>query len=318
MGELVLVRHLGSGKYSDVFSVRHGTRRLAMKISYYRDGTLSDVARRAMKGDLDGAAAAKQRDAVCVSSAFSRFTTGIRGSVSPHFVAVHVSRDCDGLAERLRPLLTARLKTLTEAQQRHNNVSFMERFDVNLTRWLLEASFSDEQLGGVLFQIVYTLAALQKLLPGFRHNDLSTNNVLLRHVAPWTATYSYEGVRFTVAQTPVFVALADYDFTHVPGHKSLSNERILGGKYPHMSASSNPSYDAHLFLKSVQRCLAKRGPGTAPRTEKFLASLGMHAADRLDAPVHRLAPAAVLAHSYFERLKAPPPRRVTPDAVYRC
>jgi hypothetical protein len=304
----LLIRHLGSGKYSDVFSVRSGSRRLAMKISYYRDGTLSDVARRALRGDLDGAAAARQRDAVCVSWAFSAFTAGISRSVSPHFVAVHVSRDCDGLAERLRPLLAARLRTLTEAQRRHNNVSFMERFDANVTRYLLLGDLSDAVLCGLIFQIVYTLAALQKLLPGFRHNDLSTNNVLLRYVPQRTVAYQFESHHFAVC-LPVWVAMSDYDFTHVPGHRTLSNERILGGKYPQMSASDNPSYDTHLFLKSVHRCLAKRGDSHAPRTRAFLASLALRDQDRLAEPMPRLVPAALLRHAYFDVLRCAAPRQ---------
>ena len=315
--DTVLVRHLGSGKYSDVFSVRRGSRRLAMKISYYRDGTLSDVARRAMRGDLDGAAMARQRDAVCVASAFSRFTASISRTVSPHFVAVHVSRDCDGLAERLRPVLAARLRTLTEAQRRHNNVSFMDRFDANVTRYLLQGQISDDVLCGVIFHIMYTLAALQKLLPGFRHNDLSTNNVLLRYSPPpRPAVYQFESMQFATA-LPVFVALSDYDFTHVPGHPTLSNERILGGKYPHMTAGYNPAYDSHLFLKSVHRCLAKRRGEhhRVPRTCRFLASLGLHAAaDRLDAPVARLVPSTLLRHPYFDSLRCARPA----VAAYRC
>lgn len=310
----VLVRHLGSGKYSDVFSVRVGSRRLAMKISYYRDGTLSDVARRALRGDLDGAAMARQRDAVCVASAFGRFTSGISRTVSPHFVAVHVSRDCDGLAERLRPVLEARLRTLTEAQRRHNNVSFMERFDANVTRYLLlQGQLADEVMCGVIFQILYTLAALQKLLPGFRHNDLSTNNVLLRYSSsPRLAVYQFESMQFAVT-VPVFVALSDYDFTHVPGHRTLSNERILGGKYPNMTADHNPSYDSHLFLKSVHRCLAKRG-GHHPRTRQFLASLGLRDRDRLDSPIPRLVPCTLLRHAYFDCLRCTRPT----VATYRC
>jgi hypothetical protein len=312
--DALLIRHLGSGKYSDVFSVRAGSRRLAMKISYYRDGTLSDVARRALRGDLDGATAARQRDAVCVASAFARFTAGISRTVSPHFVAVHVSRDCDGLAERLRPLLAGRLRTLTEAQRRHNNVSFMERFDANVTRYLLRGDLSDGVLCGLIFQIVYTLAALQKLLPGFRHNDLSTNNVLLRYVPQQTVVYQFETSQFAVS-LPILVALSDYDFTHVPGHRALSNERILGGKYPHMSAADNPSYDTHLFLKSVHRCLARRGDRHAPRTRAFLASLALRDQDRLAEPMPRLAPAALLRHAYFDTLRRPPRSH---SARYAC
>lgn len=48
-------------------------------------------------------------------------------------------------------------------------------------------------LRGVLFELCFTLAAFQRILPGFRHNDLDTTNV--RAVAPYG--WSYESVRGT-------------------------------------------------------------------------------------------------------------------------
>lgn len=298
----VVITHLGSGKYSDVFSVRCGQRRVAMKISYYRDSTLQRVRRRALRGDLAGALAAKRADAVSVSWEFSKLTHSLLDSVSPHFVVVFTSEDVDGLAHRLRSLLRERLAALTSSQAKHTNVCFMERFDSSLTAYLRSGTaMADATLCGVIFQVVYTLAALQKHLPGFRHNDLSTNNVLVRAVPAWTGAYTVNRQTYFVT-VPVFVALADYDFVHVPATPRLTNERILGGRYPEMSSEPNPSYDVHLFLASVARCIKGQH---APRTHDFLASLGLHASDRLRAPVPKLFPRVLLLHSYFDALKKP-------------
>ncbi len=300
----VVVRRLGSGKYSDVFLARCGQRRVAFKISYYRDSTLQAVRRRALRGDTHGALAAKKADAVAVSWEFSKFTQRLLDAVSPHFVVVFSSEDVDGLARRLRGLLRARLAALTAAQSLHTNVCFMEKFDSSLTAYL-RAGTTDAVACGVVFQVVYTLAALQRLLPGFRHNDLSTNNVLVRAVPPWTGAYAINRRTYFVT-VPVFVALADYDFLHVPGHATLSNERILGGRYPDMSAAPNPSYDVHLFLASVERCL--RGQHV-PRTHEFLRSLGLHASDRIHTVVPKLFPGVLVMHPYFDSLLKP--RRAT-------
>lgn len=275
-----------------------------MKISYYRDSTLRACAQKMLESDYRGALAAKRRDAVSVSHTFSQFTRRLLDVVSPHFVVVFSSEDCDGLAQRLKALLGARLATLTTAQATHTNVSFMERFDANLTAYLSKAHLSEATVCGAVFQVLYTLAALQKRLPGFRHNDLSTNNVLVRSVPAWHGAYSIGGKEFHT-HMPVFLALSDYDFAHVPGHPTLSNERILGGKYPEMSAMPNPSYDAHLFLASVARCLARSG-SAVPQARAFLASLGLQPADRLRKTLQHLVPATLVRHPYFLQLRRAP------------
>ena len=317
------VRHIGSGKYGDVFSVRDAAsgHSVAMKISYYRDCTLAGVARCARRGDISGALRAKKMDAVSVSSQFARLTAArLLHTVSPHFVVMYEDMDCDRLAERLRHLLATRLSTLTPAQRRHTNVCFMERFDGSLTDWLLRTPhLGDAAMRGVTFQVLYTLAALQRALPGVRHNDLSTNNVLVRHVPQGVdALYTCAGRRFRVSRVPVLVAMTDYDFVHVPGHAALSNERITGGKYPRMSASANPSYDAHLFLSSLRRCLRRRGVHGAPQAEQFLNSLQLSSEDRLVTPLPHCTPAILLRHAYFRPLRAAAAVAAPPCPTYGC
>jgi serine/threonine protein kinase len=302
----VSVRHLGSGKYGDVFCVKDHTCAAAMKVSYYRDSTLRQVAACVYRGDLQGALRAKKEDAISVSSKFARFTTRLLHSVSPHFVYVYADFDCDGLAERLRNFLVTRLAELTPAQRRHTNVCFMERFDTSLTQYLVSCPvLADAVLRSLVFQVLYTLQCLHRLLPGFRHNDLSTNNVLARHVSNGvTAAYSVGPRQYRVYRVPVLIAITDYDFVHVPNHPSLSNERILSGKYSHMDPSSNPSYDAHLFLSSVARCLRRRTDTTAFESFfKFVTPLLVPGTDRLTSFQARCTPSALLQDPYFAPLE---------------
>lgn len=300
----LVVTKLGSGKYSDVFvvEVQRATRgKVAMKVMFYRDSTLRRAARAALCGDWHSAIVAKRRDAVTVSREFSKMTQDWVRAVSPHFVIVYVCEDVDGLADRFTHVLRHRLPTLTQLQRRHTNVSFMEMFDANMTVALSRGAMSEGVVCQVMFQVLFTLAALQRLLPGFRHNDLSTNNVLVRRVRPWSARYSYQGDVYALVDVPMFAALSDYDFIHVPGHAALSNERILGGRYPGMGPTTNPSYDTHVFLKSVSRAAP---PGRYPALERFLASLELKPSARQDGVVlPRLFPSALLAHPYFEGLQ---------------
>ena len=293
---------VGSGKYSDVFKVRDGRRSVIMKLSYYRDDTLCRFVKAAKQGDLQSAARAKNTDSISVSANFARASNDlvVRG-VSPHFVVVYCDMDCKNFAARLKELLPERFRAMSAVQMKYNNMCFMEVFGSNLTAWLTRGRYSETALRGVLFQVLYTLAALQKVLPGFRHNDLSSNNVLVKTL-PRAVTYGYsfEG-RSYVVRSRLLVGLSDYDFTHVPGHPSLQNERVLNGRYK-VDGSRNPSYDPHFFLKSVAKALTLR-QAKFPETMAFLKSIGMRSdLDRLDAPIPGFTPARLLTHAYFAPL----------------
>lgn len=298
------VRHLGSGKYSDVFRVAApGGTAVVMKVSYYRNDTLCSLIKKAKAGDMRGARRARRLDSIQVSSEFAKVTAGLLDSVSPHFVAVFCDYDCKSFAPRLGALLRDRLKELTPVQQRYNNVCFMEVFHTNLTRFLTAGKYDEATLRAVVFQVLYTLAALQKRFPGFRHNDLSTNNVLVKRLRKAsTVRYSFGGQVFHVT-APVLAALSDYDFTHVPGHPKLSNERVMFGKYK-VDGRRNDSYDTHFFLKSVMKCTQRR-VAQLPQTWAFLRRLRLRSEDRQNGTSFpRLRPAALLRDPYFAPLRA--------------
>ena len=307
---MTIIRPLGSGKYSDVFRVqaRRSGPAVVMKVSYYRDDTLCSVLKSLKAGDATSAQQAKQRDAIQVSNAFSRISSAMLGGTSPHFVVVFCEIDCADFAARLAPMLKDRLGKLSAVQRKFNNVCFMELFDTNLTKFLVAAKYNDAALRGIIFQILYTLAALQKQFPGFRHNDLSTNNILvkrLRRAPRWA--YTFGGATYHVA-SPLLVALSDYDFTHVPGHPDLHNERVTSGKFK-VDGRRNDSYDSHFFLKSVLKCIQRRA-AEFPATSAFLARLYLKAEDRQNhLYMTRLKPSALLQDPYFAPLK-PVIRRV--------
>lgn len=305
-----VLKHVGSGKYSDVFKVaKKGAKPVIMKVSYYREDTLCQVAKSAKKGDVAAALRAKKRDSIQVSSNFARLTKDLMNGVSPHFVVVYCDADCTSFAHRLSPLLKDRLKELTPAQKRYNNVCFMEVFASNMTKYLVAAKYDEHMLRAMIFQVLYTLAALQKRLPGFRHNDLSTNNVLVKTLrSKPLISYTFGGHTFYVASSTL-VALSDYDFTNVPGHKGLVNERVYSGKYK-VDGKKNDSYDTHFFLKSVAKCI-QRQVAKYPKTTAFLRRLRLREEDRQNGTViARLAPAALLRDPYFAPLRAKPPGAV--------
>lgn len=283
---------LGSGKYSDCFKVWDARCAVACKVSYYQEATIRAFARHAHTGDSGAAHEAKERDAISVATAMAEVARQMKAlHVSPHFVHVFCEADVRHLPLRLHPLLRARLRHLTHDQMKYSHACVMELFACNLTTYLTRAS--DAGLRVVLFQIVYTLACLQAALPGFRHNDLSSNNVLLKPVRPRRAKYTFGTMCFLV-HVPFTAALTDFDFTHVPGHIVLSNERIISGKYG-IHAEPNTSYDMYVLLRSVLPAARK-----CKRASAFLRSL--HVAPRSP----DLVPATLLGHPYFDALRIQP------------
>lgn len=297
-----VIKHIGSGKYSDVFLVSNGRKNMAMKVSYYRDDTVCKFVDRVKKGDLSGALRVKSSDAVSVGSAFAKYTREIMDTVTPHFVLVFCDVDCKSFAERIPVLTEQRLADLTPFQRRYNNVCFMEVFSCDMTKYLTRSSYDETTLRMLIFQVLYSIAAMQKLLPGWRHNDLSTNNVLVKKLRkPVASSYTVDSTTY-YTETPIFVAINDYDFLHVPGHPRLQNQRVMGGNYK-VDGAPNASYDTHFFLKSVLRCIAKKPRSEFAKTVAFLKDIGLKDQDRQNDEIEGLDPSTLLAHPYFSPLK---------------
>lgn len=301
------IAYIGSGRYSDVFRLSNGRQSVIMKLSYYRDNTLQDFAKELQAGHTAAARHVKNSDSIMVSNAFASMTNSLVNQYnSPHFVYIYCASDCQNLAQKLAPLIPSRLKTSTPTQLKYNNVCFMEQFSSDMTKWIRGRSttLTDHNMRQALFGVVYTLALLQKKYPGFRHNDLSTNNVLVKRTStPQSIGYVIDGMKFAV-KTPVMVALSDYDFTHVPYHRSLSNERVVSGKYK-VTQRLNPTYDTHFFFKTVLKNIqAAKKTSILSSTMAFLKSLPFHKEDRLDTvTVAGMEPHTLLHHAYFSPLR---------------
>ena len=309
--EDISLKQIGTGKYSDIFAVHRGGQSFAMKISYYTEETIDKFIKKKRYGDLEGAKREKEQDSILVSEKFSKVTTVLLDKkLTPHFVRVFEEQDVKNLAAKI-PGLEKRLKSLTTYQRVYNHVAFMDLFDTDLTHLLTRKVLDENEIKIVIFQILYTIAATQHTLPGFRHNDLSTNNVLIRKNREKTVTrYDVDGVVF-YTPTRYSVAVTDYDFVHVPSIKILNNRRVLSGNYK-VSDENSVSYDAHLFIKSVFKCFTKayeKTPDT--ETHRFLNSLETFTDDRHPHEIPSLDPRKILKHRYFDSLKAAPHEKVT-------
>jgi len=307
--EDISLKQIGTGKYSDIFAVHRGDDSFAMKISYYTEDTIEKFIKKKRYGDLEGAKREKDQDSILVSEKFSKVTAVLFDKkITPHFVRVFEEQDVKNFAAKI-PGLEKRLNNLTTYQRMYNHVAFMELFDTDLTRLLTHKVLDDNEIKIVIFQILYTIAAAQHTLPNFRHNDLSTNNVLVRNNRKkMTFRYDVDGMVF-YTPTKYAVAVTDYDFVHVPSIKILNNRRVMSGNYK-VSEENNISYDVHLFIKSVYKCFTK-AYSTDTETHKFLISLETFTDDRHPHEIPSLDPRKILKHKYFDSLKVVPHDQVT-------
>lgn len=105
----------------------------------------------------------------------------------------------------------------------------------------------------LLFQVIFTLAQLQHYYPGFRHNDLTPNNVVL--AIPRAFTYHSGTASWKVGwgDSRFSAHIIDFALAHAPSH--LHNSDIHDGAYEHagLLPEANNVYDLHLFLYQFQK-----------------------------------------------------------------
>lgn len=174
----------------------------------------------------------------------------IRGKVSPHFV-LPIGRQL--VSNRRANILTGRV--LQEGQY---NVILSEHADTSLSTLVQQDNLTKFELKCLLFQVVYTLAAIHRRMPSFRHNDLHASNVLVQmfdhdkimKTAPDACVvYEYGPVKFylPVRKCNKRALLWDFFYASCKDHPSLLPTRHEGGVY----SERNRYYDIHKLMDSL-------------------------------------------------------------------
>lgn len=298
---MILLTRLGSGKYSDIFKVQNGDQIFVMKVSYYREESVKKFMKKIEEGDERGARKAKDEDAISIASKFSEVAKKMETyNVTPHFLSVYESKDVKNFIEKI-PILEKRFKELSHFQRKYNHVSFMNLYDTDLTIFLTKANVDDNMMRCIIFKIIYSIFSAQTLLKDWRHNDLSTNNVLIKmNKNLCVLSYTFEENTF-FTKSAFDISIIDYDFVYADVNK-LRNHRVTNGRFK-LSADRNASYDVHFFLKSVFKCITKNERAKVNETIKFLKSIDLKDQDRQDVEIPSLFPKEVLKNSYFKNLK---------------
>lgn len=110
----------------------------------------------------------------------------------------------------------------------------------------------------LLFQIFSVLAVIQKRYPGFRHNDMKANNILIHNmdetmVSGQFFTYQLDNITFYVPNIGYQIKLWDFDFACISGIAENSKVNSEWTNKINISNRQNKYYDICFFMVSLQK-----------------------------------------------------------------
>ena len=129
------------------------------------------------------------------------------------------------------------------------SVRIREHFfkSISLGEYLLEHICSYKPL---LFQIIHTLAVIQKEFPGFRHNNLTPENILiyLKKENLSNNIYEYGKNNWVIPNIGFDIKITNFEKSVIPKYYGVMNQRDTDVPYIN---DSNDYFDLHTFLNSL-------------------------------------------------------------------
>jgi serine/threonine protein kinase len=127
-------------------------------------------------------------------------------------------------------------KDLVKNGLAHNKFSFlvMERCDTLLDDYLKKSVSTPVSIAvfkSIIFQIIYTIYAINKIFPGFRHYDLHTDNVMLKFDSgykfkatnPKFLVFHVDDEEYCVPYFGIIPKIIDFGFSILPEKGVVSN-----------------------------------------------------------------------------------------------
>jgi hypothetical protein len=172
-------------------------------------------------------------------------------------------------------------------KDRNINLSVTEHFFKmkSLDEVLKEENFTDEKYQVLFFQILHTLAIIQKEYPGFRHNQLYPNKIYC-YFKEKKNNYSFENIIFDVPDIGFDIKLYHFDKANIyskwENNDLIESEKII-----------NKSYDWLTFIN----CLEKKN--FPPKTKIFIEEM-----KKINKNKESITPInLILTHNYFNSLR---------------
>ena len=107
----------------------------------------------------------------------------------------------------------------------------------------------------ILFKIIYTLAVIHNYYPNFRHNDLSSKNILVNVINKRNTAdqYSINGSTYSIPDNGIEIYLWDFEYANIDGltkNPLISENEFITDEYG-IRLTGNKYYDIHYFLNSL-------------------------------------------------------------------
>ena len=107
----------------------------------------------------------------------------------------------------------------------------------------------------ILFKIIYTLSVIYTNYPTFRHNDLSSKNILIGKSTSTSSTqYKFDYLVYEMPPSDIEIFLWDFEFANI---KDIINNKLIVNDLTNMrkeygiSIERNQYYDIHYFLNGL-------------------------------------------------------------------
>lgn len=181
--------HVGSGEYNVNYRLYGENESVVMRVSKYMKDHLFSISHMLMKDasyplpykaiiSKDASVAGQlnlNMDPVRIKNTVSYVTNMlIEQNICPHYVYMIGEADAKGFCAYVG------VPDPHKDFKRYTNVSLHESFDLDLHKAIVQERITPFQLRIATFQVLHGLMMLQHYMPGFRHNDLKINNILLK------------------------------------------------------------------------------------------------------------------------------------------
>lgn len=101
----------------------------------------------------------------------------------------------------------------------------------------------------LIFQVIHTLAVLQKEFPGFRHNNLTPENILVYiNKKPEDMLYEFGSKRWKLENTNFYIKIGNFEKSTLPKYYGVKNQRDTDVPY---ITQINDYFDIHTFLNAL-------------------------------------------------------------------
>ena len=109
----------------------------------------------------------------------------------------------------------------------------------------------------LLFQIISVLAVIQAKYPGFRHNDLKANNLLIHYIESRNKNnkfkYKINGKTYIIPNIGLQIKLWDFDFACIEGIVDNTKVSADWTNRINVKPKKNRYYDIHYLFNTLTR-----------------------------------------------------------------